>query len=482
MFTIQIQNIRLKSALLAFVAGSIVLPVFAFAQNSTSSNSSPENQITEFEVNGLKILVKRRPGSATVAAGLFFRGGVRNLNAKNAGIENFMLSVATEASKKYPREVLRRELAGTGSGIGSGSNYDFSALSLASTREGFDRTWDAFIDIAFNPSFAPQDIELTRGKMLAGLREQESDPDNTLQVMVDKTINANTAYAVDPSGTIETVSSFKAEDLQAYHQKVMQTSRLLLVIVGDFDAETLKPRIAAAFGKLPRGDYKVPAVPVLDFSRPTLDITTRNLPTNYVEGVFNAPSLNAPDYYAMRIAISLLQGRIFQEVRVRRSLSYAPNAEMHDLAANTANIYVTAVDANTAVKVMLDEVKTMRTELIEQETIPRIAGHFLPLYYLDQETSGAQAAELAKYELIGGGWQRAQKFLDGIRSVTPEQIRAASVKYMKNIRFVVVGNPTAIDRSIFLQNSSSNLSAFAPKGSAGIVLDHTGAFSVPFGN
>src|SRR5215471_17738560 len=31
--------------------------------------------VSEFEVNGLKVIVKRREGSLTVAAGLFIRGG-----------------------------------------------------------------------------------------------------------------------------------------------------------------------------------------------------------------------------------------------------------------------------------------------------------------------------------------------------------------------------------------------------------------------
>src|SRR5262249_47577094 len=34
--------------------------------------------VTEFDVNGLKVLVKRREGSQTVAAGLFIKGGSRN--------------------------------------------------------------------------------------------------------------------------------------------------------------------------------------------------------------------------------------------------------------------------------------------------------------------------------------------------------------------------------------------------------------------
>src|SRR5712672_2695620 len=60
--------------------------------------------VSEFEVNGLKVLVKRREGSLTVAAGLFIRGGVENISSSNAGVEAFMLNVATEASTNFPRE------------------------------------------------------------------------------------------------------------------------------------------------------------------------------------------------------------------------------------------------------------------------------------------------------------------------------------------------------------------------------------------
>src|SRR6266446_5555335 len=58
--------------------------------------------VSEFEINGLKVLVKRREGSQTVAAGLFIRGGAENITAENAGIEAFMLNVASEASANFP--------------------------------------------------------------------------------------------------------------------------------------------------------------------------------------------------------------------------------------------------------------------------------------------------------------------------------------------------------------------------------------------
>jgi zinc protease len=423
-----------------------------FPQASKPSIADQAALVSEFDVNGLKVLVKRRLNSPTVAVGLFIRGGARNINAKNAGIESFMLEVASEGSKNFSREILRRELARTGSSIGSSATNDYSVLSLASTKQNFHRSWNVFTDIALNPTFAAGDIEQARQRIATGLREQETDNDNFLHVLQDRIIYANHPYANSVTGTLETINGFSAKDLSDYHRKIMQTSRLLLVVVGDIDAKELQTSVAATLGKLPRGDYKEQPFPALDFSKPTVDITTRTLPTNYVQGVFNAPSLNSRDYSAMRVAVGILQSRVNEEVRNKRQLSYAPNAELESFAANTGNIYVTAVDANQAVSVMLNEVNNLKTRTILPEVISSIAGHFLTTYYQGQETNRAQAAELAKYELIGGGWRNSFNFLDKVLNVKPEDVQMVSKNYMKNLRFVVIGNPLAVDKKVFLQN------------------------------
>lgn len=423
----------------------------SFAQTGKGVLADQAAQVSEFEVSGLKVLVKRRPNAPTVAAGLFIRGGARNITDKNAGIENLMLEAATEGSKKYPRDVLRKELSHTGSSIGSGVNNDYSVISLVSTRPNFDRSWDVFTDVVMNPTFSAEDIAQAKEKIVTGLREQETDNDNFLQILQNRIIYANHPYANDVRGTIDTINSFSAKDLSDFHKKVMRTSQLLLVVVGDVDSKDLQNRVAATLGKLPRGDYKESPLPAIDFSKPTLDVTSRTLPTNYIQGVFNAPSLNSPDYSAMRVAMTVLQSRVFQEVRNKRQLSYAPNAELGSSLANTADIYVTTVDANQSISVMLNEIENLKRQPIDEDEISGIAGHFLTLYYLGQETNAAQAAELAKYELIGGGWRNAFDFLNKVRQVTPKEVQAVSNKYMKNIRFVVIGNPLAINKEVFLQ-------------------------------
>jgi len=57
----------------------------------------------------------------------------------------------------------------------------------------------------------------------------------------------------------------------------------------------------------------------------------------------------------------------------------------------------------------------------------------------------------------GGGWRNSLVFLDKIRAVTPEDVRRVSRKYMRNIRFVVLGNPADINRQIFTRQSAEPL-------------------------
>lgn len=432
----------------------LVFVCLSFAQEATFDAAAAASQVTEFEVNGLKVIVKRRPSAPTVAAGLFVRGGSRNLDAKTAGIEDLTLKSAIEAGKKYPRQAVRRELSRTGSGIGASAGPDYSIVSLGCTRPNFDRVWDIFADVLLEPTFAEEDIERNRRATLSLLSAQEDSPESALQAGVERVIYAGHPYANNVDGTPATLNSFKAADLIAWHKKLMQTSRLLLVFVGDLDHNELKTRIAASFGKLPRGDYKDAPYPPLNFDKPTLDIVARpNIPTNYVEGVFNAPTLTDADYYPMQVAISILQQLVTLEVRVNRQLSYAPEAEMNKLAANTANIGVSSTDANQSVSVMLDQIDRLKRQTLSEEVVSEVAGNFLTTYYLAQETSGAQVGELARYELIGGGWRHSFEFLDRIRKVRSADVQAVSNKYMRNLRFVFVGNPAQINRPIFLQNN-----------------------------
>jgi predicted Zn-dependent peptidase len=461
------RQVRLGPSLLVTAILVLAVSLSAVAQTGGKSNvPAAEAQtvqsviakqaalVTEFDVNGLKVLLKRREGSLTVAAGLFIRGGAKNINAQNAGIESLMLSASTEASANFPRDRMRNELSRMGTVIGSSSNNDYSVLSLACTRAYFDRSWQIFTDVALRPSFAKADVALVQERTVVSLSDDTDNPDSYLQLLQDRVAYVGHPYLNRTEGTAETVGKLTIEDLKRYHDQVFQTSRLLLVVVGDLNPAEVKSLVTASFGTLPRGNYKPDPIPQLTFEKSTVEVTQKELPTNYIQGIFSAPSLTSADIFPMRIASSLLRDRVFEEVRSKRNLSYAPDAFLRTQAANIGGIYVTAVDANQAVRVMLNEISRLQNEPVGADDIHSVIAQYLTQYYIGQETNAAQAGELAQYELIGGGWRNSIDFLEKLSAVTPADIQRVSQKYMRNIQFVVLGNPRSVDTGVFMGQSA----------------------------
>ena len=428
----------------------VATPPAAVVKPSSLSPSDAAALVTEFDVNGLKVLVKRREGSQTVVAGLFIKGGARNITAANAGIENLMLDAASEASLNFPRQRMRTELSRMGTSISSGVNVDYSAFTLGATRANFDRSWEIFTDVALRPAFTVEDVSRVRDRIVLSLRDDTDTPDSYLQVLQERVAYAGHPYLNRPQGTVESVTNLTLEDLRRYHRQTMETSRLLLVIVGDLDPVQLKQRIAATLGKLPRGSYRDQATPTLSFPASSVEITDRTLPTNYVQGIFSAPTLTSADIYPMMVGSSILRDRVFQEVRVKRNLSYAPNAFLASQGANVGGIYVTAVDANQAVGLMLEEIRRLQSQPIDNDDITGVISQYLTTYYMEQETNAAQASNLAEYELIGGGWRNSFELISRLHAVTPADVQRVAQKYMHNLRFVVLGNPKSVDTKIFM--------------------------------
>ena len=158
----------------------------------------------------------------------------------------------------------------------------------------------------------------------------------------------------------------------------------------------------------------------------------------------------------MRIASSLLNDRVLLEVRFRRNLSYAPSAFLRDQGANVGGVYVTADNqkANEAVSAMLYEIGRLQREAVAPEELNTQINGYLTRHYMTQETNAAQAGELAMYELLGGGWRNSLALLDQVRAVTPADVQRVARKYMRNLRFVVIGDPARLDKNLFTVQTS----------------------------
>ena len=87
-------------------------------------------------------------------------------------------------------------------------------------------------------------------------------------------------------------------------------------------------------------------------------------------------------------------------------------------------------------------------EFIDREGLDRLVEQFITEYFLKNETNSDQASFLARAAIYQGDYHAAERFVNALRRITPDDIRQAARTYIKNFSFAYVGDPSRLDRSL----------------------------------
>lgn len=405
-----------------------------------------DSATTRFTVDGIKV-IHRRTNTNLFVANLYLLGGVHLVTPQTAGIEPMLLDLTERGTRKYPGDALRRAMARTGSEIGVGAEDDYTIFGLRTTTDRIDSTWSIFADRLLAPTLAPAEFEFVKRNRVAALAQREDDPDALLEHLADSVAFVGHPYGHSAVGTDRSVAGITLEQLREFHRTQMVKSRMLLVIVGNVPRERLERLVRASLGTLPAGTYewKVPA-PVGPRPGSNVHIVSRRLPTNYILGWWSGPPAGDPDVPALRVATAILQGSLFAEVRSRRNLTYAVEARFRDRGLVSGGLYVTTTRPDETLRVMKAQLSFLQEETLPDEALGPLIQQFITEYFLDNETSGAQADFLARAELYRGDFRAGDRFVAELRAVTGADVRRVTGKWMKDLRFTYIGNPSQVNR------------------------------------
>jgi len=401
-----------------------------------------------FDVSGIQVILRQSTANNVVAANLYLLGGTRQVTTATAGIEPLLLEVSDRGTTKYPRAVLRRKMSALGSEIDTEPSDDWTMFGIRATTEVLDSTWAIFASRLMEPTLDPGDVALIKSQFLSGIHQRRDDPDALAEFLADSIAFSGHPYGIPRTGTEASISSLDAAALKAYHDSQIVKSRMLLVVVGNVDRAHVERLVQNTLAKLPAGNYKWTPPARIPERPAAVVVESRVLPTNYLVGYYSGPLANSDDYQALRIATSVLTGRLFAQIRTRENLTYDVHAPFLDRAASAGGLYVSTASPDTTLKLMRAAVTELQEGLLDREGLVRLEQQFLTEYFLDNETNDAQADFLARSQLYRGDYREADRFVEELRNVTPEAVRRVAQKYMKGIRFAYVGDPSKLQKDL----------------------------------
>jgi predicted Zn-dependent peptidase len=407
-------------------------------------------QTTEFDVNGLKVIF-RHSDKYSVSAVMFYRGGTANYNAQQQGIEDLAVNAAVSCGTEELNKDQFKDLADKYSiSIGGSASYDYSYIGMSCVKPYFNEGWRLFGQAILHPSFEEQEYALTQQKLIANIKQNDGDPDAMLDQMSMENAFAGSRYAYKPGGNAETMARFNLEQARNYYYNtLLNKNRMLLVVVGNLDVNSLKRQVSAAFGKLPAGAIQLPVAEDSRFSNNNLKTVERGLATNYIQGVLGAPSVsNKKENYAYKLAFRILADKLFEEVRTKRNLSYAPAAYASSSFKPYSTIYVTTTKPKEAVEVMVNEVKRLRNNGFTEVDLRDAKSQFATSYFMNKQSTYSMAYSLGIAEL-NGSWKDEEAMLQRLQDIKLPELQQVFNKYTEGIRWNYLGDTKLADQEAF---------------------------------
>ncbi|MDY6841797.1 MAG: pitrilysin family protein [Pseudomonadota bacterium] len=445
------------------VAGILVLVLLIIVVQPVIPAES-QQETGMFEVDGLRVIFKPVAGE-TVGVQLFFDGGVTKQTEENQGIDAFLMSASMRGSEKYPKDKLISELTKMGTAMGTDASYDYTTAYIRSVKKNFESSWDIFVDLLSNPLLEESEVELVRSQLISAARQKRDSPDSYVFDLANSMLYEGHPYALDPYGVEESLRNITIEDLRDHNGELLTKSRMLLVIVGDFTQREVE-RYASAFASLPEGEEggllnKINKIveKIMETSRRLLPRTSQEcsnllgraeteekftyapleIPNTYVRGVFRAPGMDNPDYYAACIALDILSDTLFEEVRTKRNMAYSVSSGLSSRRDNYGVVAVTTNTPDEALNVMKSVIEEMKIEGVSAERVEEAVNGYITSFYLSNENTLSQAYQLGLWELNGGGWEKSFEFVDNLRKIKPEDVKDFLNTYVKDITTAAVG-------------------------------------------
>jgi zinc protease len=409
-----------------------------------------EGDVTEAEVGGMRVLVKHIPGAELVAARLDIRGGVRTGRHEEAGIEHLALAVAVSGgTESLPREALHRRLSELGASLSIKAGHDASTLQARCLRESWDATFTLLAEAFLHPAMPEEEVERQRSQQLAGLSREHERPELHARERVRQVLFRGQSSEHHPMGTEASVRKLTREALVAHLGTLRERRRLLLVVVGDVEPAQVLRQAREAFGALAPGEAPSLPPPPPVFEHPSVQVEARKLPTQYLLSGFHLPGWGEKDFAAALVAVSVLDSRVFDEVRTKRRLAYSVKA-LSDVSEARAwgHLYVATVDPGATMPVMLGEARRLRTEAVAPEDLKAHIAVFTTSFLVESDSLDAQAELLSRALRFGGDWRLARDLPARLKEVTAESVRAFADKHLRNLQTVVVGDPAKVEPSV----------------------------------
>ncbi len=389
--------------------------------------------------NGLKVLLLEEHKAPVVTFQIWYKVGSRNERLGKTGMSHLLEHMMFKGTKKYGPKQFSRTVQRNGGNDNAFTSKNYTAYFENLSADRLEIALDLESDRMQNLLLDPQEFLSERDVVMEERRMRyEDDPTNTMIEQMMATAFSAHPYQWPVIGWMADLQNLTRDDLEQHYRTYYAPNNATIVVVGDFETPKVLALVEKYFGTIPRG----PAVPAVGAVEPKQLGEKRVIVKQEAElpaifAGYKAPNLKHPDSHALNVLQGILSSgkssRLYTSLVYEKQIALYAGGDYDDVAVdpNLFYVYAGVMPGKTAPEVeqaLFAEIERFKNEPVTDEELQKSKNQAEASFVMSRDSVFYQAMLLGQFETVAD-WRLLEKYLDGIRAVTKEDIQRVAREY-----------------------------------------------------
>ena len=406
--------------------------------------------------NGLRVIVVPRSNTPLVSALLLIKNGGEVDPPELPGLADITANLLTKGTATRNATQIAEEIESLGGALESGARWDASTANVSVMSAKIGPAMAILADVVRRPTFAADEVERLRQQYIDNLTLAMGQPGSVARLVAGRVVFGDSPYGHPISGTAESLARMSRDDIAKMHERFYRPDNAILVIGGDTTAVNGFNLATRYFG-----DWKKPTTPLSSVSAA---MTGQPMKTGRVV-VIDKPDAGQAAVYLARAGIdrkdvdyfrgivsnsvlSGYSGRLNQEIRIKRGLSYGAASTLEtrrDVGPFIATAQTKNESGAQVAELLIGEINRLATAPpADAELTPRKAV-LIGNFSRNLETVNGLVTQIGTLALYGLSLDEINRYITNVQAITTADVQkfAGTKLDAKTSNIIIVGNAKA---------------------------------------
>lgn len=412
--------------------------------------------------NGLRIITIPSNSPATTMVALVETGSNYEDKSEN-GLSHFLEHMIFKGTERRPSSLeISTELDSLGAQSNAFTSNEVTGYWAKAETKHWRKLVDIISDMYLNPTLPKAELEKEREVILQEISMYEDLPQRKVWEVLSELMYGDTPAGRTILGPKENIKNFSQEEFKSYRKKHYVADKTIVVVSGDIKSADVVKEVKKSFSSVSQAKKIGKDKVVVSQKRPQMKVFSKK--TDQTHLILGFHTFGAKDKRGTTLDVLSgilgkgMSSRLFQKLREEMGVCYYVRTNSEELTDHGLFGISSGIDKKRleeVVKVLLEEIKKLKTSLVSEEELKRAKDYLIGNLYMGLETTDALAEFYIDQEVARGKMSEPKELESEIKKISAKDIQklAQEIFVGERLNLAVVGevkNPSRLKEILVL--------------------------------